>query len=429
MWELFNLLISAFFQIWTCNFVISKLTERKIEYKKIRTWIMMIIMGIVILTLVIYRNNMVKPLLIYAMFTIVYKYIFNITYKESIICNFINILTYSILEIIILVILVVVLRIPQEVIAEYIQFQPIMGLMSYILIYIIFKLIGKYLIKVKNIFYNDKILYIFYFISVLGIGVFFSKNFNNMTTNTSFITNAITIVLFLIIILLMIKEKMEKYNVYKEYDIMFNYLENTESLLEKYQKYNHENRNQLIYIKNLAINNENIQEFIDSILEDDNKIHKDKWIKSLKNIPNGGLKGFLTYKINYIMDNGVKININISPRVKKYKLPNKKNFQKNICRILGVYIDNAYQACKESNKKEMTIEMLVENEKLTIIISNSYKGKINIEEIDKFGYTTKGKGHGAGLSLVNEIISSNKCFRQERKVINNYFFQYLYIND
>lgn len=428
MWEIINLVISGFFQIGTCNFVVSKLSERKIDYKNYKNIITMVIMGLVTLLLVIYKNNMVKPILLFTTFIIGYKCILKITYKESIICNFICLLLYSVIELLTLVILVIILQIPEETITKYIQFQPIMGLMCFVLIYTAFTLTGKYLIKAKNIFYNDKFIYFFYIAGVLGIGIFFSKNFNNMENNTNFIINIITIISFLIIILFMFKEKIEKYNVYKEYDNMFNYLENTESLLGKYQKYNHENKNQLIYIKNLAKGNKEIEEFIDSIIEDDNKIHKDKWINNLKNIPNGGLKGFLSYKINYILDKGIKINISVSPRVKKYEMPKgKSNFQKNLCRILGVYIDNAYQACKESKKKEMSIEMLIEKEELVIIISNTYKGNINIEEMDKHGYTTKGNGHGFGLSLVNDIINSSELIRQERKVIGNFFFQYLYI--
>lgn len=429
MWEIINLMLSDILQVTGCNYILSKLTNEKINYKKVSNIIGVLLLFILFYLVTIFaKESMIKPLFMFAVFTIVYKYIYKITYKESAIYSFIIVILYSIIEIITLIIFVLLLRVPQTVLTKYIQLQPIMGIICLLLIYLAFRYAGKYLIKIKNIFNNDKFLYFFYITGVAGIGVLSSKNFNNLDNNLNFIINIITIIIFLLIIFFLIKEKLEKQNVYKQYDNLFKYLKNTESLLEKYQKYNHENKNQLIYIKNIAKENKEIKVFIDSILEDENKIHKDRWIKELKNVPSGGIKGFLSYKINYMIDQGIKVNINVSPRVKKYEIKKKKdNFQKNICRILGVYLDNAYQACKNTTKKEITIEMLIEKEKLVIIISNSYEGKINLEEIGKEGYTTKGKGHGFGLSLVNDIISSDKSITQKREVINNFFYQYLFI--
>ena len=48
--------------------------------------------------------------------------------------------------------------------------------------------------------------------------------------------------------------------------------------------------------------------------------------------------------------------------------------------------------------------------------------------MDKEGYTTKGKNHGVGLSLVKDIINSNSKLEQRREVIKDYFYQYLYVS-
>ena len=75
----------------------------------------------------------------------------------------------------------------------------------------------------------------------------------------------------------------------------------------------------------------------------------------------------------------------------------------------------------------MTIEILMDKLTLILIISNSFKGEIELDKIDEEGYTTKGKNHGVGLSLVKEIIDSSEKLEQNRKIIKDYFFQYLYI--
>jgi len=199
--------------------------------------------------------------------------------------------------------------------------------------------------------------------------------------------------------------------------------------LNRYKKYNHENKNQLIVIRENSKGNEKVTEYIDSILNE-SMGHEDKWISELSYITDPGISGFLSVKINEMIDNGIKLSLIISPKVKNYKFENiKPKEYKEICRVLGVYLDNAHEASKETKKKEVTIEILIDNNKLLIIISNSYKGKIEIEKIDKEGYTTKGKNHGVGLSLVNDIIKSNKNLEQKREVIKDYYFQYLYIKN
>ena len=60
-------------------------------------------------------------------------------------------------------------------------------------------------------------------------------------------------------------------------------------------------------------------------------------------------------------------------------------------------------------------------------LSNNYKDKINISEVDMKGYTTKGFGHGYGLSLVKDILSKNDVLTQKRELNGIYFVQKLYI--
>jgi len=64
---------------------------------------------------------------------------------------------------------------------------------------------------------------------------------------------------------------------------------------------------------------------------------------------------------------------------------------------------------------------------LHISIKNKFKGIIDVSKIDKSGYTTKGDGHGYGLSLVKNILSESRCLENKRKITKSTFEQILII--
>ena len=98
-----------------------------------------------------------------------------------------------------------------------------------------------------------------------------------------------------------------------------------------------------------------------------------------------------------------------------------------ICKIIGVFIDNSIEAVKSLEEKNINIELYIKNKNLCIKVSNNYKGNIDISKISDEGYTTKGKGHGYGLSLVNNIVKNNNLFENRTEISKNVFSQILII--
>jgi len=429
MLEVIKTLLFVIISVITSTYVNVKLSHKKINFKITKTWIILGIITFLILVLWEYNYGVSKTLFIYFIWVISYKCLLKTEWNESIIINFIQMILTATAEMIGIFICVVVLKFSPEMMNTQVAGNPFFCLLTFLCIVFLIKLLSKYITKLQIVLKKEKILYVFYGISILGITVLLSRNVNSLNDYKMISMNIITILLFLSIIALLLLEKLKTDKIKKEYDTMFDYLKNTETLLEKYQKYNHENKNQLIVLKSIAPKNKKLVKFVDNILEDEIE-HKDRWINELKNIPNGGLKGLLSYKINHMADNKINVTVNTSPRIKNFNF-NKFNTKtyRDICKIIGIYLDNAYEASKMSKKKEITIEMLIQKEKLIIIISNTYKGKIDIDNIDKSGYTTKGRGRGIGLALAKDIINSNKNLSQERKVIQDYYFQFFYINN
>lgn len=311
---------------------------------------------------------------------------------------------------------------------KYLNNTPLSNILMLFAIILLVKTTKQYLLKLKHIMEREKITNIFYFVLVVGITLILSKNIMNWQNEVEFIVNIGIIIMFLIVIFSFFKEKYKTYKKTEEFNSMYKQSQSIKTLLNRYKKYNHENNNQLIVIRENSLDNEKVVKYIDSILNE-NKGHEDKWISELSYIKDPGISGFLSVKINQMLDNKIKVSLMISPKVKKYKFEEiKPKEYKELCRVIGIYLDNAYEASKKTRKKEVTIEILIDKEKLLIIISNSFKGKIELGKIDEEGYTTKGKEHGVGLSIVKDIVTTNKKLEQRREVIKDYFYQYLYID-
>ena len=121
---------------------------------------------------------------------------------------------------------------------------------------------------------------------------------------------------------------------------------------------------------------------------------------------------------------GVYVDLNVL-KIKTYEL----------CRVLGILIDNAIEATKECDNKEISIKFIKDkyNNRNLVIIENPYKNTLlDLSELKQKGFTTKKdkKRHGLGLWRVNKIVAKNdnlrlttsrednKIFKQQLEIYN-----------
>lgn len=214
-----------------------------------------------------------------------------------------------------------------------------------------------------------------------------------------------------------------------EYGQLLEYVKTYEDEVVDKSKKQHEYKNQLIIIDNLIPKtNKKAKEYLGNILNDVDDVTDNDWLIKLKNLPSGGIKGLIHFKIKKMMSKKISVFVYIDKDVSKKE--NWKNLEKNledISRILGVYLDNAIEAAEKTSDKQIVIEFVNEKDNIRFSLSNSYNGSIKFDEIDKEGYSTKGKGRGVGLALVNEIIAGNSLLKQTREINGKFFVQNLYI--
>lgn len=253
--------------------------------------------------------------------------------------------------------------------------------------------------------------------------IIFKKNSN------SIIMLLLSLVGIIVFVIGYFKEKSSNNKLNIEYDNLLEYSKIYEEEVIEKSKKQHEYKNQLILIDSMiSKTNKKAKEYINSILKEEELELENMWLVKLKNLPNGGIKGLICFKIQKMINNNISVYIEVDKNLSKKK--NWINFDKNledISKIIGVYLDNAIEASVSSNDKQIIIEFVDKKESIVFKLSNSYNGKINYEDIDGAGITTKGKGRGYGLSLVKDIINKNNILSQKREVDGKFFVQKLSI--
>ena len=89
------------------------------------------------------------------------------------------------------------------------------------------------------------------------------------------IINNISIYLILIVVYILIKKENEYTKIYDKYNTTLNSLKEYEDILDKYKVSNHENKNQLLTIRNMVLEKDKkIAKYIDELVK--NKIKDDE---------------------------------------------------------------------------------------------------------------------------------------------------------
>lgn len=376
-------------------------------------------------------NGIIKILCVYSLFCLFYKIIFKKELSKVLVASLILYLCLCASEVIIAIIASIVLATFHESLAFLKNTILINILVSLIEFLIISALENNLIPYVNDSRLNRKsgliiIMILLITLALLGYKIPVTK----WGFNLEFIITMIILLSFCIVGIFMIKQNSDIQKTTSKYQKLVDYSDITNDLLEDYRVISHEQKNQLLVIRSLLDDNspQELVDYVDGLL--DKKVgFKYEWIGDLTHLPLSGLKGLINYKL--IEANSLKINTNISisKDIDKLKLNKLSSKQKDeLYSIIGVYLDNAVQAAKESNKKEVSLEIYKENEKIVIVIANTYNGKIDFEKLDNYGYTTKGKNHGVGLHLVKKIIENEDIYSQSRSLFEDYYVQKLIID-
>ncbi|MBR3229683.1 MAG: GHKL domain-containing protein [Bacilli bacterium] len=429
IYRIVTLLIGNFFTIYFSFFCWYRLLNKKTNNK----WFNILLVDVIITIIDILLNHQTKIIVVCISLAIINKILVSKDTKKSIILVSFSQTILGLSEFIVAILLSFIYKEKVSQITNnngaFIVVSIIITVISLIIFQtIIFSKNYKENIEKKVSNKNNSLL--FYTISLIAFMIITTaESYNNVSITVVLITNTIVTIFFIYIIvkIAIIDSKYDKVN--SKYQTSINSLKEYETMIDKFRVNTHENKNELLTIRNMVKNNEKkIVEYIDTLV--DNKIKdNEKIMYQTSKIPEGGLRATIYSKLCVMDKHKIKYRLEISKDVRTVDLINlDEELILNICKILSVFMDNAIEAVKSLKKKEIDIELYVVNNELYIDITNNYKGNIDLSKIGREKQTTKGKEHGYGLLLVNKIVNENsKKLTNENNISGNYFTQTLII--
>lgn len=254
-----------------------------------------------------------------------------------------------------------------------------------------------------NIFKNKQL--IFDHLSILYISLYSLINITELTivlllnTILSDINNILVMIVIVLMSFLLIlvnyfmisssenfieKGKLELLE--NSYSITKQYLEDLSHEQLELNKFKHDFSNHLNVLNGL-VNNDSLEAKRYLIELNENL----KEIKQVVFSGNSVVDSIINFKINLNSDINFETNLMVK---KEINIPENK-----LSSLLFNLIDNAIAAARNTNDKIVTVKIISKDDMLLIEISNSVDREPNFK-------TTKGKGHGNGMMIIKEIVSS-----------------------
>lgn len=403
---------------------ISGSKEKLLSIKSIALMICLIIVPAFMHTT---NYNYLYTIIIYLITIVTYKYVLNISFTKAVISCGVLVLSLFLLDFISNLFLAMFLSVDQMRNTWYINLS-----INIIFCIILLTIYGHK--KIYNYFENliDKIskrrqtnIIIFLLLATIAMSTLLYVLGNNYKLNVVFTTNFLIFLIFFLLVIILVGEKNSYVKLSDDYENLFHYVKIFEDWIEDEQLIRHEYKNQLAVLRCLT-KEKKVKNKIDEIISDTINIDN-HMINQLKNLPSGGLKGLLYYKIAVARNNGINIEVDVSQDASPVLNTLNPDELKIISKLVGIYCDNAIEAAKETKKKIVLIEIYEINNIANIVISNTCKeNKVLLNRYDK-GVSTKGKGRGNGLYFAKKMLNKNTWIEESQEIIDGYYIETLKI--
>ena len=290
-----------------------------------------------------------------------------------------------------------------------ITFTIILSFVLNIVILMLFS-IKNFINKVRNIVFFSKydkktysIIYIILIESII-LGLIIGSDFINQLTKIVF---AIILLLSDIICLIFAGHLKEENKLLHQKSALIEENVNINHRLKDYKEFKHNLIHSLNGLKSLTDDSTSL--LINNIINDYNN-----YTFNNRAINDFNLEKFVR---SYLINDNSKLKIYINNEINNEFSISSKQFNE-LCKSVGIALDNARESASKSKEKIITIEIFKEKNKIKIEIINSFNNCINIDEIGSKLFTTKCNHDGIGLVS----LSKNHVIKNYLSIKNNLFF-------
>lgn len=155
-----------------------------------------------------------------------------------------------------------------------------------------------------------------------------------------------------------------------------------------------------------------------------NLTQKNEALNNLLHVNLLELKSILYTKLLLAVNQDIEVNIDIPDEIDSIHMD-----PVDLTRMLGIYLDNAIEACLETEHPAINFHLGKMNQDIVFIISNTFIDKgLSIAQMHKKDITTKGEGHGIGLHNVFEILNRYDNIYHETIMKEDLFIQQVQIS-
>ncbi len=205
-----------------------------------------------------------------------------------------------------------------------------------------------------------------------------------------------------------------------------NYVSGLEQLIDESRELRHDYKNLIATISGFIEEGDmdHLKEYFEQNIRNTwvDLDKKGKAWQSVKDVQPPELKGLLYEKVLKAV--AADVNIRVIP---DYELNIQYKAMKDLCRILGILIDNAVEAAEEADEKSVDIRMIKMEHGYQIIIQNTYFTKPDLAHLYQKGYSTKGADRGLGMYYAHEMILEHEEIEFEFEIQEHVIIQKIYI--
>lgn len=219
-----------------------------------------------------------------------------------------------------------------------------------------------------------------------------------------------------------IKDELELKEKEKRIKELTLYLGTIEELVEKYREFKHDYKNIVLGMGVENINENNLLEKLNKEVVGDKNYDAFLNLKNIDYIP---LKSILSYYIMLSIKKGVEVSLITIGNIRECSVS-----ELEFSRIMGIILENAIEETQEIDNKRIEVYVEASEKYLNIAVANSFNGqRLNLDEIYKRGYSSKGENRGLGLYNLKTLVDKNSSLTLNTLINEGMFTQDLYIQN